>query len=584
MNGFRGTRFCRVGHGLALVSAFVVSIAPVEALAEVEINGIEGELLSNVLVFLDIDDLACDAPSVRINGAMEEARAQIRRGVEAYGYYSVAILADLVHRDECWLATFAVTLGQRVLLRNVVVELTGEARNDPDFSAAVTDSGLTPGAPLVHSRYEDLKQSWRALSRDRGYMSAGFSESRIDVYPDELSADISLRFDSGPRYSFGEISIDQDILDDDLAAAYLSFRRGDPYDTRLIAESQIVLRDTGYFDGINVTPGVPDHERREVPLDVALIEAPRKLLSYGVGLSTDTGPRLRFARTIRRFNERGHQLGFNAQLSPVVSEVAADYRLPYGDPRFEWVSFDVGAKREDTDTSESDSLELGARRVLHLRNGWTRTQMLSFLIEDFEVGSQLGRARLLTPALEWSRLRADDSLRPDRGSKIDLELRAASDDLGSDTSFLQIVAGGKWIFSTPAAGRVLVRSQMGATSTDEFTNLPPSVRFFAGGDNSVRGYDFETLGPVNEAGEVIGGPNLFTASVEYEHPVRERWSVAVFYDTGNAFDDTNVKLVSGTGFGARWQSPLGPIRVDIAKPLDGIDRSLRLHISLGPDL
>jgi translocation and assembly module TamA len=206
------------------------------------------------------------------------------------------------------------------------------------------------------------------------------------------------------------------------------------------------------------------------------------------------------------------------------------------------------------------------------------------LVEDFDVGSQSGRSRLFMPGVGWTRLNAEDTIRPDRGSRLRFLLRAASDDLLSNTSFMQLVVRGKWIWPLPGRSRLLLDTQAGQTWFDKFEDLPPSVRFFAGGDNSVRGYGFETLGPRNELGEVIGGSRLFTTSVEIEKQLKPAWSIALFADTGNAFNSSDPDLHSSIGIGARWQSPLGPVRIDIAEPLDGPDRSAQLHITLGPDL
>jgi translocation and assembly module TamA len=170
------------------------------------------------------------------------------------------------------------------------------------------------------------------------------------------------------------------------------------------------------------------------------------------------------------------------------------------------------------------------------------------------------------------------------GSRLSLELRSAADALLSDTTFVQALAQGKWIWSRPRGARFIVRGQLGATEERDFDELPASVRFFAGGDNSVRGYDFETLGPVDENGEVIGGSSLITGSFEYEQPLRNRWSMAFFVDSGNAFAESSVDASTGLGLGGRWQSPLGPIRIDVAHPLDDPTDDWRIHISLGPDL
>ena len=134
------------------------------------------------------------------------------------------------------------------------------------------------------------------------------------------------------------------------------------------------------------------------------------------------------------------------------------------------------------------------------------------------------------------------------------------------------------------SSRFLVRGKAGRIWENSFLNLPPSVRFFAGGDNSVRGFDFETIGPLNEIGEVIGGSRLITSSIEIEKQLKPLWSIALFADAGDAFSSASPNFSSSVGIGARWRSPLGPIRVDIAKPQTGIERDVRLHISLGPDL
>jgi translocation and assembly module TamA len=262
--------------------------------------------------------------------------------------------------------------------------------------------------------------------------------------------------------------------------------------------------------------------------------------------------------------------------------VTANYRMPIRS-RSEWLNFDAGIESEDTETAESERLEIGARRVHERRGDWTRTELLSLRVEDFVVADQASRARLLMPGVDWTRIRADNEIRPTMGSRLSLELRGANDALVSDTSFVQAVAQGKWIWSLPRGRRILVRGQVGATAKRNFEELPASVRFFAGGDNSVRGYDFEALGPLDADGKVIGGSSLAVGSFELEQPLRERWSLAFFVDSGNAFEGSRIDAQTGAGIGGRWQSPLGPIRIDLAKALDG-EREWRVHVSLGPDL
>lgn len=554
------------------------------AFGEVVIDGVDDALAANVRAMMRLDDQPCDAPGRRIEAEYQGAQNEIRLALEAFGYYDVSIAAQMESSEDCWLATFDITPGRRVLLRTVDIDVRGDGQSDSAFARLIEQSGMRPGQPLLHGGYDALKQALRALAIERGYPDAQFSTASIDVYPAMHEADVTLEFDTGSRYRFGAIEIDAGVLDDELLDAYVDANRGEYYDSRRLAEGRLELINSGYFDAVAIEPGMPDRDRLEIPVRIQLTPASRAQVSYGFGLSTDTGPRFRFGRSIRRVNTAGHQLNVNGLFSPVVIEASANYRLPYGDPRSEWISADVGGIREETDTATSRSIQLGGRRVVTLTPQWSRTDFLTMLVEDFDIASQSGRSRLLTPGVEWVRLRADDAVRPNRGSKLQFQARGASDSLGSDTSFGQLSVSGKWIWTLRQSSRLLIRSEVGRIWFDTFADLPPSVRFFAGGDYSVRGYDFETLGPTNALGEVIGGSRLFTASIEYEKQLRPAWSFAVFSDTGNAFSGSDVELFSSVGIGARWRSPLGPVRVDIARPLDGIDRDLRLHITLGPDL
>ena len=549
-----------------------------------EITGIDGALADNVLAHLRLDEEPCDSPQWRVEQQYRAAPAQVREALQAHGYYEPTIEAALSRDDACWHVSFAIAAGAPVRLRGVRLEVTGEAASDPEFSRAEVEAGLVSGAILEHSAYDGLKLRWGDLARERGYAEATFVASRIDVYPEERAADVELTLDSGARYAFGRVGFEQDVLTERLASSYVTFREGEPYDAQKLADVYGELAASGFFRTIDVRALAPDAATRTIPVEVALTSAARIHQSYGIGYSTDTGPRFRFGRNNHRYNERGHQFGVNVQLSPVISEVTANYRMPLRDSRSQWLSFDTGLERENTDTAQSERIELGARRVIERRQDWTRTDMLSLRVEDFTVADQEGRARLLLPGVDWTRIRADNEIRPQRGSRLSIELRAASDAVLSDTSFLQAITRGKWIWSTPRGRRFIVRGDVGVTAKRDFEELPASVRFFAGGDSSVRGYDYKALGPVDADGEVIGGSALATGSFEFEQPVAARWSMAFFVDSGNAFEGSRLDAHTGAGFGARWQSPLGPIRFDLAHPFDHDTTDWRVHVSLGPDL
>jgi translocation and assembly module TamA len=569
---------------IARVLVLLAGIGSVAAHATTEITGIEDALLANELAYLDVDDLDCSADAFVVARAVDRITEQTNAALNAYGYYAPAVSVTQSRTEECWDVRIAINPGEPVRLRTVDVGIDGAGAANEELESLITAAALAPGDRLEHGRYEMLKRNLRDLARNRGYAQAGFRESRIDVYPEQHVADLTLALDTGPRYSIGTVTLLQDALDPDFVNSFHELRTGTPYDNRLLTQAFLDLNDSGYFADVDVRVLPADPATLTIPIEIELKPAPRRQVSYGLGFSTDTGPRVRFGRTVRRFNERGHQLTLDGQLSPVVSELTSIYRMPFSDPRFDWISFSLGAKREETDTSLARSIEAGVRRVVDRPGDWSRTLFLNFVFEDFEVASQTGRPRLLIPGVDWTRIRGDDALRPTKGSKLSFDLSAANDSLLSDVSFVQLVTQLKWVRTVAEHNRVLLRARGGATKDDNFALLPPSIRFFAGGDQSIRGFDFESLGPVDQNGEVIGGTRLLEFSAEFEHEIKPRWSLATFVDAGNAFNSGSFTLRKGAGFGARWRSPLGPVRIDVAWPINDIEQGPRLHISLGPDL
>lgn len=567
-----------------IAAALATILVAAGARAETVISGVDDAVRSNVLAYIDVDELGCDVAETFVEPALARAASQTIEALNAFGYYEPRITTRLTQREECWRAEIAIDPGEPVVLREVDIRLEGPAATQPDFLVLRNEAAPVAGNPLNHGRYDQFKRRLLDLSRNRGFVEAGFATSRLDIYPEQHTADIALHYESGPRYSVGEVDIGEAGLEPDFVAAFHGIRPGLPFDNRLLTTAFRNLNDSGYFDAVDVQTLPANADTRTIPVRIELTPSPRRLIGYGVGYATDTGPRFRFERLIRRFNERGHQLSLDARLSPVVSEFTSFYRMPIGDPRYDWLHFNVGAKREETDTASARSIEAGVRRVIDRPRGWDRTQFLSYVVEDFEVGTQAGRPHLLIPGVDWTRLRGNDALRPDNGSRVSFELRAADESLLSDAGFVQVVAGVKWIRRVSGRGRVLLRGRAGYTVDDEFAHLPPSIRFFAGGDSSIRGFDFKSLGPVDANGDVIGGPRLIEVSAEYEHEIKPRWSVAVFADGGNAFDELDFDMRTGAGIGARWRSPLGPIRIDVAWPVDDPGHGARLHLVLGPDL
>jgi translocation and assembly module TamA len=209
---------------------------------------------------------------------------------------------------------------------------------------------------------------------------------------------------------------------------------------------------------------------------------------------------------------------------------------------------------------------------------------LKYQREEYRLGNDSGLSNLLMPGISYSYLRSDNRIDPHNGYRLQFDTKVAKEGLGSDTNLLYGTAMVKGLTTLWDNHRFLARAQFGGSATNGYKSVPPSLRFFAGGDQSVRGYEYQTLSPENDQGDRIGGRYMVALSAEYQYSIAEKWRIATFIDQGNSFNTLELpSLKTGVGVGIRWVSPVGPIRLDLAHALED-PGGVRLHFSMGPEL
>lgn len=581
MLAFRAMRISFIGRLLTVILALLAVSSVCAAQLEVVIEPSSRVLRENVQNH--IGDLG-DRDERELLRYSRIARQQAEKALQALGYYNATIESE-VQQDEEPRLILRITRGEPVRLRDVNVRVDGPAAQQPGFRVPVDT--LKPGDVLHHGRYEEVKQRIINQASRFGYFEGRFAYQRLTVDPLENIADVELVFDSGPRYSLGEVSFQGDTpFDPDLLARMVPFEAGTPYDSERVAELNQAMQASGYFEGVRVDANPANATSRRIPVMVQLATRDPRTLGLGLGFSTDVGPRVRFDFLRHWVNPQGHSYGLESELSAPRQNLGLWYDVPLDPPLTDKLRIAGGYQYEELSDRDSLSrlLTFGPEWHRKMSNGWQRVWYLKWRHEKYRLGDDSGLSTLLMPGMTYSYLRSDSRIDPTQGYRLEFELAAAKDGLMSDADLIHANGMLRGLTTLFDRHRFLGRVQFGGNWTNEYTNVPPSLRYFAGGDQSVRGYDYQSLSPKNSAGDRIGGRYHFAMSAEYQYEVVDKWRLATFFDQGNSFNSLDFPtLKSSVGLGVRWVSPVGPIRIDLAHPLDD-EGGVRLHFSMGPEL
>lgn len=579
------TRRMRLASALLCI-ALACASAPLRAAIDVEIDGVGAELRDNIELRLGIV-LAAEREDLDqglVEALHQRADAEIRVALQPYGYYRPEIESTLQGEAPHWRARYRIVAGPRTLLRQIDLLIDGEGADDFESEQRRIQRRLAPGTPLLHAHYEEVKALLASAAYAQGYLDARYRLSELRIHAEADAADVRLHFETGPRYYFGEVRIEQadsdSRLSDAMLARYVAIKPGDVYDPQVLLDTQFALGDLGYFQTIDPLPLRDEAGAdRQIPVTIHTTPLAPRRYDFGLGYGTDTGARVSAGAEFRRLNAAGHKLKLDTRLSEIKNTARGEYRIPQGVRPGEQIALAGELTQERYEAG--DSLKYGVELSLSRTPGkWQRKLYIAFLHEESELGEEQQTSDLLTPGVSFNRSELDDPIYTRRGWSLFADLHGAQRGALSDTSFAQFRTQlrGAWPLSQRA--RLLGRYEFGASLVADFDELPASQRFFAGGDQSVRGYRYQSLGPQDADGNVIGGRYLTAASGELEARVVGNWGAAAFYDIGGAGDSPGPKLFQGIGLGLRYRAPVGSIQVDVAHPLDDPDGGVRLHLGV----
>jgi translocation and assembly module TamA len=574
-----------LGHTL-----FCIAEAAAAEAFEVVIVGVEGPIKENVEAALAIPNGLIRDGRVEPVWARRFARQAPTRALHAlepFGYYDPIITAELSPQTVGdYRLTVTIDPGMPVRVGDISIHLAGPGAEQDRLKRLITNFPLTPGAPLLHTLYEESKAQLVVTAAELGYLDAHFTRHEILLSRETLLAEINLELETGPKYSFGNVTFQgaQDFPETFLRR-YLTFTTGETFVESKLAQTQSNLLDADKFRSVRITADRNLAEDQAVPVQIVLEPMPRYQLRPGVGYGTDTGPRTSLSFRDINTLHLGHELRAELLFAELRQSLSSHYLIPLADQLDSVLIFTALFNHETNDSFEAQSRSLEARVTHGLPKDYKASLYLNLSQETYEVGDEESRVTtLVMPGVRLGKRlwKFDSPGRPRNGYAWQVEVRGSSATLGSDVSLLQVMVSGSTIVRLPWESQLILRAEGGTTLQNNFDDVPASMRFFAGGDQSVRGYGYKTLGPEDSNGDVVGGRHLAVGSAEVERRLDKNWSLALFYDTGNAFDDLNsYELAQGAGIGVRRHTVIGPIKFDLARQIGEEHNHYRIHLSIG---
>lgn len=563
-----------------LLLTLLLFAVPAQAQTTLRLSGLSGELEANVQRYLDRYTATEISTSLRFQSRLEQ---DVTTALQALGYYHADITVSLQRNNRNGnRLLIQVTPGEPTRIKETDLKILGDAQTDADFQALLAQAPKE-GEIVHHGRYDSFKSALNSLAQRKGYFDARFSVQRLEVAPARWEAYVRLHFDSGTRYRFGEVSFSGQQIATDRLQSLVPFQPGDPYVASQLGELNQALANTNWFSSILVTGDTEAISAHILPINIELAPRKRNSIETGIGYSDDVGARLKLNWLKPWLNERGHSLNSKLAISGAEQSIEAAYKLPLQSVATDFWQLQYGLRNRDYQDTRAIESNLALERHWLLRSDWYRTASIRWLYEDYTQADQDDNSSLIMPGISFSRSRQSGSGMPRQADRLLLGIEVSDPAWGSDASFVRLRGRAGYIDSFGDRHRFVSRLDAGAVMMEAVENLPPSLRFFAGGDNNLRGYAYESVSPLNQDGELIGGRYMATASLEYQYRVTGNWWLATFADYGSAWT-ASPDWKRGVGFGVRWGSPIGAVRIDFAWGLDAEGSPFQLHFSLGPEL
>lgn len=564
------------------------------------IKGIESsDIKNNLQIYLQ--DLNPPVSQYDLDDYQQKLSKQTQKGLQAFGYYNAELeIAPIEYKaKQPFVVNITINLRKVAIVERVILQcdFCDSADLPQPLKDVITKVKSMQGKAIDHSAYESMKSRLSTFALLYGYFDFDFILHKLLVQSNEensaSTATVHWIANLGERYQFGDVVFLDETRGQGLALNVKPFKKGDYFDQTKVGEYSINMSSTRYFNSAIARANSELSVNKLVPIEVILKPKPKDIFKYGIGVSTDTGPRLSVDWERPWVNLEGHSLGASFYVSRPTQSLTMSYRVPKDNPLKDFLNFQVGFKRIDDNDTLSEKVSVAVQRQWGAEqdSDWDKIGFIKLEQESFTQGFEEEQTvRLVLPGVTLNRTRRRGDIYVDWGDRQLFTIEGGSKDLLSDIDLVKVTMRTKWIRQYDKH-RVIFRADAGIISTNDFSQVPSSQRFFAGGDQSIRGFGLNEVSDVNELEvdgeteiEILGGKFLSVGSLEYAYSVTPNWRAAVFIDAGSASEEFAKNMAFGYGLGAHWRSPIGDVQVYFARGEAEFERTWRLHLSIGAGL
>lgn len=524
-----------------------------------------------------------DLNAERLRRLVDEAVFEAKDAAATEGYFSAEVTADIDSSVDPWVVRLHVVPGERTRVEEVDIRFSGPVTADGEARPVVQrvrqNWSLRRGQPF---RQDDWEAAKRAAVRDLAswrYAAAKIASSEAHIDPKSAHARLTVEIASGPPFQFGEIHVTgARRYSDALVVNLAPFRTGDVYDRDKLLLYQQRLLESGYFASVQAEIDADPARAAAAPLNVGVLEGNSQRIEGGLSYNTDVGPRVELRYGNMDIFDKSWRFRSSVRLDQKIKDLRLDWDSPPR-PGAVWENYFAQATEQNIQGEFTRNQTLGVSHNFGF--GPTPAALiLSATSEDESIGDSVADHRDAIYFGGRQQLRRTDSLvLPRRGYVGTVEVGGAPAGLSS-RAFVRGLISATLFFPVGRSADLVLRGQGGAVLSNGLEGIPSNFVFRTGGDQTVRGYAYQSLG-VQQAGAIVGGRRLLVGSAEYIFWISDVWGLATFADIGDAWDAglRPPKLARGYGGGVRFRTPIGPVRADLA--YGERTGEWRLHFSVG---